>query len=46
MPDPRNPSEPEPDEQQHGAGLAKTLREIEDEQPPAKPEDRDSKEQT
>jgi len=46
MPDPRDPSEPEPDEQEHGAGLVKTLREIEEERPPAKPEDRGSQQQT
>jgi hypothetical protein len=46
MPDPRDPSEPEPEEEEHGAGLAKTLREIEDEQPPAKREDSGSKDQT
>jgi hypothetical protein len=46
MPDPRDPSEPEPDEEEHGAGLAKTLREIEDEQPPTNPENMASKEQT
>lgn len=34
MPDPKEPPEPEPEgDDRHGAALAKTLREIEEEQP-------------
>jgi hypothetical protein len=46
MPDPQKPSEPPPDEEEHGGELAKTLREIENEQPLTKPEDTGSKGQT
>jgi hypothetical protein len=46
MPDPKDPSESKPDEEEHGSGLAKTLREIQDEPPLAKRDDRRSTEET
>jgi hypothetical protein len=46
MPDPKDPSEPKPDEEEHGGGLVKTLREIEDEPPLEKPHERRSTDET